>query len=62
MKATSHFKIITIIWKDGGSTTMTVHSTTDVLTAYEPALQYIRRIVETDVKANKATVIYKSKE
>lgn len=46
-------KAITIYWKEGGSTSLTVHESTDVLAAYEPVLSYIDSIVETTIKDGK---------
>ena len=41
------FKIIVVYWKDGSSTTMTVHESTNVLAAYEPVLWNIAQITES---------------
>lgn len=42
-----NFKLIVIEWRDGGSTSLTVHEKTNVLLAYDPVLWNITRITET---------------
>lgn len=39
-------KVIEIEWREGGSTTLTVHVKSNVLLAYDPVLKYIKRITE----------------
>lgn len=39
-------KVVEIVWKEGGSTALTVHAKTNVLLAYDPVLKYIKRITE----------------
>ena len=60
--AKKDFKIIVIYWKDGSSTTMTVHERTNVLAAYEPVLWNIAQITESvfDGQTHTTTKIYEA--
>lgn len=51
-------KTITIKWKDGTKTIMTVHANTDVLKAYEPVLAHIDSITETNLDSMENKVIW----